>query len=315
MPKVSVIIPTKDAGPEFRATLEALKSQEYEDSIELVFVDSGSTDDTVGLARAYGANVTSIPVSEFNHGLTRNRGIEIASGEIMVLMSQDAVPGDRFLIKNFAAAFEDSQVAGAYARQVPRPDADILTKRNLNHWLTGRKTEEIRQITDWKAYQNLSPMERHRFYNFDDVCSAIRKSVWQSIPFRAQDFGEDIDWSQRVLEAGWKIAYWPKSYVIHSHTRSISYEYRRNLQTFKKLYEQYRLSLVSSRRQLLTGTLHTVITDWKYALRHERQPRKLAALLIQIPFLAFAMRYGQYMGTRAAQLEMSRPQELRETSK
>lgn len=311
MRKVSVVIPTKNGGAIFRETLEALKNQQYEGQIELVIIDSGSTDDTIDIAKRYGAVVESIHPREFNHGLTRNRGIEMASGEIIVIMSQDAVPGDEYLVKNFVAAFDDPKVAGAYARQVPRDDADILTKRNLNRWLTGRKTEEIRWISDWDEYQKLSPLQRHHFYNFDDVCSAVRKSVWCQIPFRANDFGEDIDWSQQVLEAGWKIAYWPRSYVIHSHNRSIMYDYTRNRQTFKKLYQQYGLYFVASRQQVLRLAMQTTIRDWKYVLQHEKNSLRLMKMILWIPFLSMATIFGQYKGTMDAMKEEVSTKEAR----
>ena len=202
MTKVSVVIPTKNAGVLFQKTLEGIKSQKYAGNIELIVIDSGSTDQTVTIASQYAATVLSISPIEYDHGLTRNRAIEKASGEIIVLMSQDAVPGDQYLIHNFAIAFSDSKVAGAYARQIPWEDADVITKRNLNNWLTGRHTDELRWIKDWTVYKNLSPMEHYYFCNFDNVCSAIRRTVWQTFPFSPNDFGEDIDWAQRVLEGG-----------------------------------------------------------------------------------------------------------------
>src|SRR5688572_10545956 len=104
--KVSIVIPTKNAGTLFRDTLHALKTQEYEDQIEIILIDSGSTDDTIQVAYEYGIKVKSIIPDEFNHGLTRNLGIEMATGEVIVLMSQDAVPGDKYLVKNFVAAFD-----------------------------------------------------------------------------------------------------------------------------------------------------------------------------------------------------------------
>jgi rhamnosyltransferase len=305
MIKVSIVIPTKNAGSLFVNTLEGIKNQEYEDHIELVCIDSGSSDETISLAEQYGAIVKTIPPEEFNHGLTRNMGIEISSGEIIIIMSQDAVPGDRYLIKNFVDAFEDPQVAGAYARQVPRTDADLLTKRNLNHWLTGRETEEVRWIKNWKTYKQLTPMQRHRFYNFDDVCSALRKSVWKAIPFRANDFGEDIDWSQQVLEAGWKIAYWPKSFVVHSHDRSFMYDYKRNFQTSKKVFEQYGLCLVPSWKHIIPLVLNTIIKDWKYILQNEKNFRTLLKMVVTIPLLSFATIYGQYKGFKAAANEIT----------
>ena len=304
MVQVSIVIPSKNAGSLFRRVLHGLRTQEYDGKIEIVVIDSGSSDETLALAAEHRALVSSIPPHEFDHGLTRNRGVELAAGEIIVLMSQDAVPGDRHLVRNLVGAFDDPRVAGAYARQVARPDADVITKRNLGRWLTGRKTGEVRWIRDWDEYRALSPMERHRFYNFDDVCSAIRKSVWQSIPFRSQEFGEDIDWSQRVLEAGWKIAYRPAAFVIHSHPRSIRYEYRRNFQTFKKLYAQYRLCTVPTWRSVIATSLQVMGRDLIYALRHERHPRRLLSSLVRIPALSAALVYGQYRGSQAAKREV-----------
>jgi rhamnosyltransferase len=298
MTKVSIVIPTKNAGPLFQKTLDGLKQQVYEDGIELIVIDSGSTDNTLQQASQYGAGIISIPPEEFNHGLTRNRAIENTSGEIIVMISQDAVPGDRYLIRNFVAAFHDPKVAGAYARQLPREDADLITKRNLNSWFTGRDTEEVRWIKDSQVYKAMSAMEKYHFCNFDNVCSAIRKSVWKSFPFNANDFGEDIDWAQRVLEAGWKIAYWPSSYVIHSHRRSIKYEYQRNRLCHSGLYQQFGISAVPSWKQLVVSTLASVRLDGKYILQNENQMGTRIKMLAEVPLVSFASVYGQFVGLK-----------------
>lgn len=303
MRKVSIVIPTKNAGALFQKMLDGLKGQKHEDAAELVVIDSGSTDHTVALAHQYGAKVISISPQEFNHGLTRNRAIENTTGEIIVLMSQDAVPGDRYLIHNFVTTFADEKVAGVYARQAPREDADIITKRNLNNWLTGRDKEEIRWIKDRQVYKNLSPMEHYFFCNFDNVCSAVRRSVWQIIPFRANEFGEDIDWSQRALEAGWKIVYKPEAYVIHSHNRSVKYEYERNRLCHKKLYQQFSIIAVPSVRQIIISALISTWLDWKYLIQNKKNIIVLIKDLIATPFINFASSYGQYIGLKLGQRE------------
>lgn len=309
MIKVSIAIPTKNAGNIFFKTLEGLRTQDYGVEPELIVIDSGSTDGTVELAHQYKARVISISPEEFDHGLTRNRAIEGASGEIVILMSQDAVPGDSRLISSFVSAFNDKKVAGAYARQVPREDADVITKRSLNSWLTARDKEETRWIKDWQVYKDLSPMERYFFCNFDNVCSAIRKSVWETIPFAPNKFGEDIDWAQRVLEAGWKIMYQPAAQVVHSHYRSFKYEYERNILCHGKLYQQFGIAAIPSRRQVLISTLDSCKLDWKYVLKNEKRVGVLISLLFRIPFLSFASAYGQYMGLK---LERAKAQALPE---
>lgn len=301
MKTVSVVIPTKNAGELFKKTLDGLKKQEFAGEVELVVVDSGSTDSTIALARDYGASVFSIPPGEFDHGLTRNKGIENSSGEIIVLLSQDAVPGDPSLIHNFVVAFDDEQVAGAYGRQLPREDADLITKRNLKNWFTGRDQKEVRWIDDWSKYNAQSPMERYYFCNFDNVCSAVRRSVWQDVQFHASDFGEDIDWAQRVLELGWKIAYIPTAHVIHSHARSVQYEFLRNRLCHRTLYRQFGIAAVPSLKLVAIAALVSTLSDWKYVMRQKIHPWELIKTVLSIPFLNLASVYGQYKGLRSGQ--------------
>jgi rhamnosyltransferase len=300
MKKVSVVIPTKNAGDIFENTLKGLKEQIYEIEPEIVVIDSGSTDMTLNLSRQYGAKIISIPPQEFNHGLTRNCAIKETSGEIIILLSQDAVPGDPYLIRNFVHAFNDELVAGAYARQVPRKNADSITKRNLNNWLTGRTEVEVRWIEDWEIYNEQSPMERYFFCNFDNVCSAIRRCVWEEIPFRFNYFGEDIEWAQQVLEAGWKITYCPDSFVIHSHNRSLKYEFTRNQLCHQKLYHQFGIAAIPSWKHLIISIWASSKSDWRYLLKNERRMFPLIKEILATPFMNFASLYGQYMGLRLA---------------
>lgn len=301
-PKVSIVIPTKNGGPIFRDVLRALDRQQYSHPIELVVIDSGSTDDTVRLARDYGARVSAIPPAAFNHGATRNLGIELSSGEIIVLMTQDALPGDELLIQHLVAPFDDPHVAGSYARQLPRPDADILTRRNLNGWLTGRTNPEIRWIKDRARYLALSPMDQLLFCNFDNVCAAVRRDVWKQVPLRPSDFGEDIEWSKRALEAGWKIAYQPAAYVIHSHDRPITYEYTRTYLCHRTLRQLFGLCKIPTLTDAIVCSCMSIVRDSLYVLKHEQNAAEAARLLMKIPALSVATVFAQYYGSRDAKL-------------
>lgn len=302
MKTVSVVIPTKNAGELFKQTLNGIKQQNYAGKVEIVVIDSNSTDSTIALARDYGATVISIPPSEFDHGLTRNMGIRNSSGEIIVLLSQDAVPGDPTLIYNLVSAFDDERVAGAYGRQLPRAEADLITKRNLKNWFTGRDQKEVRWIDDWSKYNAQSPGERYFFCNFDNVCSAVRRSVWQDLPFHASVFGEDIEWAQRVLESGWKIVYAPTAHVIHSHTRSIQYEFVRNRLCHRTLYRQFGIAAVPSLKLVALAAVVFTWSDWKYVMQQDLRLWSLIKTVLSIPFLNLAITYGQYKGLRSSQV-------------
>jgi rhamnosyltransferase len=297
-PKFSIVIPTKNGGALFRHAVEQLKMQKMWLQSELIVIDSGSTDGTVNIARAAGAKVYEIPAGEFNHGATRDLGIGLATCELVILMVQDAIPRDFDLLGNILHPFEDTEVAGVYARQLPQPDADLLTKRNLNNWLTGRVDREVRKMESVEWYDSLSPMNKYLFCNFDNVCSAIRKSVWNNNKFGEINFGEDIDWAERVLKSGFKIAYEPSSAVIHSHDRPLSYEYKRTYVCHRKLYRQFRLHLVPSLRGALQSWIFSTRQDVKYINNQDAPIFVKLVMLAKIPLLNLLSAVAQYRAAR-----------------
>jgi rhamnosyltransferase len=294
----SVVIPTKNGGVLFERVLEKLQQQNIWDSVELLIVDSGSIDSTVEVALRAGAKVIQIPPEEFNHGATRDYGISQAQGEIVVLMVQDAVPNTPYLLETILRRFVDPDVAGVYVRQIPQPDADLLTKRNLNNWLTGRPEPEIRKMKALDWYESMAPIEKYFFCNFDNVCSAVRKMVWQNHKFGQINFGEDIDWAERILKAGFKIVYEPTAAVIHSHDRPVSYEYKRTYVCHRKLYRQFGLHLVPSVGGALRSWVFSTGQDVKY-VRHEDAPMSVKLRLwAKIPLLNFLSAVAQYRAAR-----------------
>src|SRR5262249_44175789 len=97
-PHVSVVLPTRNGADTLPAVLAAIRRQRADLAVEIVAVDSSSTDGTAELLRRSADRVVSIAADAFDHGLTRNLGIEHARGELVVLMVQDAEPAsDRWL--------------------------------------------------------------------------------------------------------------------------------------------------------------------------------------------------------------------------
>jgi rhamnosyltransferase len=294
----SVVIPTKNGGELFGAVLEGLRRQTIWGAVELIVVDSGSTDQTVSLAERAGATIFRIPPEQFNHGATRDFGISKSSCEKVVLMVQDAVPNDVVTLERLVAALEGENVAGAYARQLPRPEADVITKRNLNNWLTGRREREVRFIKDANWYDALSPMEKYLFCNFDNVCSALNKWAWRLENFGNVWFGEDIDWSERVLKRGFAIVYEPDAAVIHSHDRPLHYEYKRTYSCHRKLYQQFGLRLVPDINRTASSWLYATVNDIRYVIRNERDWRRKLNLTGKMPILNLLSLFGQYHGAK-----------------
>jgi rhamnosyltransferase len=91
---ISVVIPVKNGGADLARCLRGIAAQRVDEDVEVVAVDSGSTDGSPELARAAGAVVHEIPAEEFGHGRTRNLGVGLARGDLVVFTSQDAVADD-----------------------------------------------------------------------------------------------------------------------------------------------------------------------------------------------------------------------------
>lgn len=220
---VSVVIPTFNAGADASLFLAALQRQVGVPELELVVADSGSTDGTRELFAAAADVMLDIPAGEFGHGRTRNAAFAASSGEAVVMMVQDALLlGPHALHDLVAELLADDGLAAVSARQVARSDADLYGAYNVvSHynalWRDGRKAKP----TD--------PLYRRAAAAVDDVCAAIRRSAWEGLQYRDVEFGEDLDFGMRALDAGWTIGLSDDVAVAHSHTRDARYQFRRTV--------------------------------------------------------------------------------------
>ncbi len=217
---ISVVIPVKDGGADLSRCLGAIESQVIGDEVEVVIVDSGSTDGSVELARAHGACVREIAPHEFSHGAARNVGARAATGDLLVFISQDAYPVDEHWLERLTRPLRaQSDVAGVYGRQLPHSGARPPEVYFLD-FLYGPRARRQRA----PAVADLS-MEATLFSN---VNAAMSRAIWERFPF-VEDIimSEDQDWSRRALLAGFSIVYEPEAAVRHSHNYSLASAFRR----------------------------------------------------------------------------------------
>jgi rhamnosyltransferase len=301
-PLVSVVILTKNGCPDVAHCLAAVFDQNTEWPYEVIIIDSGSTDNTLGVVSQYPVRLIEIPPQSFNHGATRNLGAEQARGEFVAFLTQDAIPADKYWLSALVAPFDKAAVAGAFSRQLPKADAHALTRRQLALWVGGRDQRLFKRMPTPSTYARMSPMERYELAVFDDVSSCLRRSVWEELPYAELPFGEDIDWAQRALEAGYALAYEPASRVHHSHNRSPIYEFKRIYLDHINLYRLFGLETVPTLRAALNG----LIRGWggysQYVLQSGASlGEKLRLLFTYIPFIVPAQVFGQYLGRHAGE--------------
>jgi rhamnosyltransferase len=212
MVSASILVLTKNGSKDIGALLQAVYSQEEVRANEVVLIDSGSSDATLQIARQYPVRIEHIQPDSFHHARTRNLAAELTSSEILVFLSQDAVPASPTWLAAMLANFKDAGVGAVYGRQFPKSQSS-LERQNVLETIYG----EQRLVKDPALGNRLG----YRFYHFSDANSAIRRSVWQGTRFPEElAVFEDLGIAKRILDAGWKIVYEPRACVFHSHQHS-----------------------------------------------------------------------------------------------
>jgi len=223
---VSVLIPTYQGVEFLDRLMGGLAEQDLELEWDVYAIDSSSSDGTWEALEAWGEK---LPVSfareritsvEFDHGDTRNLLAARTRGDLLVFLTQDAIPSDPSFLTKLVKNFEDSDVAAVTCRNVPRPDAHLLTRlfsENDPGYSAGRR--EVR-LSDVEGYEEMSAHERRLLYNFNDVAAGYRREVWERHPFPRTPFGEDVLMARALLEAGYTVVYDDEATVEHSHDYS-----------------------------------------------------------------------------------------------
>jgi rhamnosyltransferase len=301
-PLVSIVLLTWNGGAGLLALVSAIAQQRADFSFEIVAVDSGSTDGTAEwLERSPSVErVVRVTPDQFNHGTTRNLGIEQARGDFVVLIVQDALPTtDDWLARLVAPLRRDPRVAGTFCRQRPRPDARAITVRYLESWAGASPEPRRVEFDDARALDALDPGAQLQACTFDNVCSCVRRAVWQQIPFRATVIAEDLEWARRVLQAGHSLEYVADAAVVHSHDRSAGYELARTYLLHHRLFELFGLRTIPRARDLASAIASTVRLHLRYERAARAAGRGVAGRWRALG-LAVAWPLGQYLGGLSA---------------
>jgi len=217
--RISVIIPTLNAGPYIRTLLSMLKSQDAA-PFEIIVIDSSSKDNTVEIAEDFSTRTMVISKNAFNHGGTRNVAAARAEGDVLVFMTQDALPADNTLLRQLTNPLGEADIAVAFGRHIPRPDASPLEifARHFNYPEKG----SVKGIKDIKDYGIKT------FFS-SNACSAVKKDLFLKAGMFPEGVraNEDMLIAARLILQGYKVAYVPDAKVIHSHNYSLPKQFRR----------------------------------------------------------------------------------------
>ncbi|UCG13680.1 MAG: glycosyltransferase [Deltaproteobacteria bacterium] len=244
--------------------------------VEVIIVDSGSTDATLSIASRYPAKLISIRPEEFSFGRSLNAGCSSASGEFIVAVSAHVYPVYEDWLDHLLAPFSDPQMALVYGRQRGNEKTKYSEHQVFAKW--------------FPTESNMS--QPHPFCN--NANAAIRRSLWDQLPYNESLTGlEDIEWAKRALQLGYKVAYAANAEIIHVHdenARQIYNRYRREAIALKSILPEERFSLWD----LVYLFLSNVISDYYYV----RRDGLLRANLSGIPIFRWMQFWGTYRGFR-----------------
>lgn len=292
-------MPTWNAGPLLDEVLAAVRAQQSPAFDDLVAVDSGSRDGTVERLLASGFRVASIPQKDFDHGGTRDRGIAMSTGDVVVLLVQDATLQGTDWLAKMVAPFADPDVAGVWSRQIPRAKCQPVMKRRILGWPGWGDGVTVKRLAAGQRLEDLQPFERLFTCAFDNVASAIRRTAWQRFPLGPRRFGEDVHFGKRVIEAGMALAHQGGAVVMHSHDRSAWAEGKRTFCDHRNLHALFGLVGIPTREALDGAIVHATKEHCDY-VRSLGLPaeEESAALRWTVEYVKWQC-WGQYMGAKA----------------
>ncbi len=278
---VSIAIRTKNEAKAIGRTLHLIEEQSKIpdlEGLEIVVVDSGSTDETVSIIRAHGdIKLVEINSESFTFGRALNIGFEAARGDIAVSLSAHAFPCNKQWLKHLIKHFDDPQVAGVYGRQLPHPDAWPPVKRDYLNAPYGMKMRVQKDPNE------------PRDHFFSNVNAAIRRKCWEKHPFdETLPVCEDWEWARAMLKLGHKIIYEPEAAVYHSHNESLIKVYQRCYREAlaqKLLYQNREMTI----RGAIKTWCNSILNDIRFILQNDKEYRWLLWTPIYRLFWTYGM--------------------------
>lgn len=266
---IDVIIPVYKPDNKFMLLIERLVKQNVKPQhiILLHTIDEKDVENK-WIKDALNYSTVSCPIlcvdiqkSEFDHGGTRNYGVSLSQADIVLFMTQDAVPVDRSLIQHLLEPFQNPKIAVAYGRQLPNSKSSLIEQftRQFNY----PDTNQVKSFNDL-------PELGIKTYFCSNVCAAYRKSVYSELGGFVDKtiFNEDMIMAAGIIQAGYSIMYAADAKVIHSHTYTYKQQFQRNFdlavsqQQYKQIFDTVKSETEGVK--LVTDTLRYLINKKHY---------------------------------------------------
>jgi rhamnosyltransferase len=217
--KIAIIILTLNAEDTIIDILEKIDFSRY----RVLILDSSSTDKTLEICGQYNCEIKIINKNEFNHGQTREIGRKLINSDIVIFLTQDAIPLDSNMFNVLAEPIINEKASVSYARQIPKGKANIFESfpREYNYG----------DISHIRSIQNVDEYGVYTFF-CSNSCAAWSNSALDDVGgFKNTLTNEDYFACAEILKNKGKVAYISKAIVTHSHNYSLKEEFQRMFDT------------------------------------------------------------------------------------
>lgn len=270
MPKISIVVRSYNEDLHIQKLLTGIASQSLKD-VEVILVDSGSTDETVQVAEKNGVRIVKIPKSEFSFGRALNRGCEAATGDILVFASAHVYPVRTDWLQKLTEPFDDDRIVLTYGRQVGNKVSKFSEHQVFRSWFPQKTIQK----------------QGNNFCN--NANCAIRRTEWEKQKYDEVLTGlEDIAWAKQARQRGGQIAYIADAMIVHVHDETwgrIRNRYQREAIALSQIEPNLKFSFVD----FLVATATNVFHDIEEARRLQKLRLEFGSILL--------FRFNQFFGT------------------
>jgi rhamnosyltransferase len=269
-PRCSIIIRAYNEEKHVGRLLQGIQEQGIKD-VQVILVDSGSSDRTREIALEYPVEIVEIAPQDFTFGRSLNLGISRAAAPIVVIASAHVYPVYPDWLERLLEPFNDERVNLVYGKQRGSATTHFSEHQIFHHWYPDQSVSQ----------------QAHPFCN--NANAAIRRDLWAQHPYDETLPGlEDLEWGKWAQEQGGSITYSAEAEVIHVHNESLAgiyNRYKREAMAFKRIYTHETFSL----RDLFRLFTQNVFSDWREASRQ--------GLFLANCFKIVGIRWRQFYGT------------------
>ncbi len=245
---ISIIIRTLNESKYLPRLLVSINNQETVYKKEVILIDSGSTDETLSIAKHYGCKILHISRKEFSFGRSLNKGCKNAKGKVLVFVSGHCIPYDKFWLDRLVKPIFEKKVEYTYGKQIGGPETFISEKKIFE-----------------KYFPEINKIPQNGFY-CNNANSALLTKTWLKYKFDEELTGlEDMFFCKKLTSDGGKVGYVADSCVYHLHhenNKQIKKRFEREAYALQKIYP----NLVIRKRDFLRYFFRGSLDDIKFSL-------------------------------------------------